>query len=136
MLHHRASEFGKAAPPERQTAAPMGVGSGGSCKKEHVNSRRRPYNDPDRVAIRKVRDAKERVLRVIVAFNALTADEQELVADRLAEIMGVRPEIAIDPPFGMGLEDHRRCLIRSWRALPDSDRQAFLARVSGRGGWA
>ena len=125
---------------QKKTAAPMGLGSGGECFEGHSNPTRKSYNHPDRVAIRKIRDAKERVLRVIVAFNALEADEQHLVAERLAEIMAAgEPGVAFPSARSAANEwaawaspdELRAYIAASFARLPRHERKPALKALGG-----
>jgi hypothetical protein len=127
---------------EKENAAPMAVGSGVKSIAERVSSKRELYHHHDSGATRRFRAAQERVLRVIFAFNELTADEQHLVAERLAEIMcegepglafGNIEAEARDWALWASPRELRAYAVACIGAMPRTDRTRLLAALGGRG---
>ena len=132
--HHARSSISK-------HAGPAVTGTGASQNANASSTQRKRYQHPERVAIRKDRAAFERMLRAILAFNSLSADEQRLFSDHLTGIMaagqpvpafdGVMVEAAFWADMAEPRELEAYCLA-SFSAMPRSRQAAFLDHVQER----
>lgn len=122
-------------PPETETAAPTGIGSGGKITKA-AGLRSEEYSQSDLAAITKWKAAFARILVACRAFNELEAEEQRIFAERLHDLMQAGEPI---PPFDDVMAEARdwaswasgaelrAYAVACWEQFADHQRQRFLA---------